>query len=118
MWVSEGCVYLYTLRTLVVLSGCGLVDSVFYTLDRQISGSNLPRARALSLSPHAVVHGWVNKGLGMPSRVCPTGHVKDPVSLIAKMLQKEASLLQKEISYMRIPTVHSLSAWHERVVGL
>ena len=36
----------------------------------------------LDFSP--VVHDWVNKGLGMSSRVCATGNIKDPVSLIEK----------------------------------
>ena len=27
---------------------------------------------------------WVNKGLGMSSRVCTTGHIKDPVPLVEK----------------------------------
>ena len=27
-------------------------------------------------------HDWVNKGLGMSSRVCATGHIKDPVPII------------------------------------
>ena len=27
---------------------------------------------------------WVNKGFGMSIRVCATGHIKDPVSLIEK----------------------------------
>ena len=31
-----------------------------------------------------VVHDWVNKGLGISSRVCATGHIKDPVPLIEK----------------------------------
>ena len=31
-----------------------------------------------------VVHDWVQKGLGMSSRVCVTGHIKDPVPLIEK----------------------------------
>ena len=31
-----------------------------------------------------VVHDWVIKGLGMPSRVCVTGHIKDPVPFIEK----------------------------------
>ena len=32
-----------------------------------------------------VVHDWVNyNGLGMSSRVCVTGHIKDPVPLIDK----------------------------------
>ena len=36
----------------------------------------------LTFSP--VVHDWVNKGLGISSRVCATGHtsIKDPVLLI------------------------------------
>ena len=32
-----------------------------------------------------VVHDWVNKGLGMSSRVCATGHIKDPVPVIEKI---------------------------------
>ena len=32
--------------------------------------------------PWPVVHDWVNKGLGMSSRVCATGHIKDLVPLI------------------------------------
>ena len=31
-----------------------------------------------------VLRDWVVKGLGMYSRVCATGHIKDPVSLIEK----------------------------------
>ena len=31
-----------------------------------------------------VPHDWVNKGLGMSSHVCATGHIKDPVPLIEK----------------------------------
>ena len=31
-----------------------------------------------------VVHDWVMKGIGMSSRVCATGHIKDPVPLIEK----------------------------------
>ena len=31
-----------------------------------------------------MVHDWVIKGLGKSSRVCVTGHIKDPVSLIEK----------------------------------
>ena len=29
-----------------------------------------------------VTHDWVIKGLGMSSRVCATGHIQDPVSLV------------------------------------
>ena len=47
------------------------------TLDRQVGGSNLPHAGALWLSP--VVQDWVNKGIGMSSRVCAARHIKDPV---------------------------------------
>ena len=43
------------------------------TADRQVGGSNLP-----------VVHDWINKGLGMSSRVCATGHIQDPVTLVEK----------------------------------
>ena len=32
-----------------------------------------------------VVHGWVNKDLGMSSRVCATGHIKYLVSVIEKI---------------------------------
>ena len=31
-----------------------------------------------------MVHSWANKGLGMSSRVCATGHIKDPLRLIEK----------------------------------
>ena len=31
-----------------------------------------------------VLRNWVNKGLGMSSRVCETEHIKDPVPLIEK----------------------------------
>ena len=31
-----------------------------------------------------VPHDWVIKGLGMSSRVCATGHIKDPLPLIVK----------------------------------
>ena len=31
-----------------------------------------------------VVHDWVIKGLGMSSRVCVTGQIKDPMPLIEK----------------------------------
>ena len=31
-----------------------------------------------------VVHDWGIKDLGMPSRVCATGHIQDPVPLIEK----------------------------------
>ena len=31
-----------------------------------------------------VLCDWVTKGLGMSSRACATGHIKDPVPLIAK----------------------------------
>ena len=31
-----------------------------------------------------VLRDWVNKGLGMSSLVYATGHIKDPVPLIAK----------------------------------
>ena len=30
----------------------------------------------LTPPPPSVVHDWVNKGLGMSSRVCATGHLK------------------------------------------
>ena len=30
------------------------------------------------------IHDWVNKGLGMSSHVCATGHIKDPMPLIEK----------------------------------
>ena len=30
------------------------------------------------------ITNWVMKGLSMSSRVCPTGHIKDPVPLIEK----------------------------------
>ena len=40
---------------------------------------------ALHFAPPPVVHVWVNKGLGIiSSHVCATGHIKDPVPLIAK----------------------------------
>ena len=32
----------------------------------------------------SVLHNWVIKGLGMPSLVYATGHIKDPVPLIEK----------------------------------
>ena len=32
----------------------------------------------------SVVHDWVNKGLGMSSRACATGHIKDPVPHLLK----------------------------------
>ena len=31
-----------------------------------------------------VPHDWVIKGLGMSSRVCATGHIKDPLPLVEK----------------------------------
>ena len=31
-----------------------------------------------------VPHDWVIKGLGMSSRVCANGHIKDPVPLLEK----------------------------------
>ena len=37
-----------------------------------------------TLTSPLVVHDWVNKGLGMSSRVCATGHIKDPVPRIEK----------------------------------
>ena len=54
------------------------------TVDRQVGASNLPCAKAQSVFDFSpVIHDWVNKGLGMPSRVCATGHyIKDPVPLI------------------------------------
>ena len=33
---------------------------------------------------HPVLRDWVTKGLGMYSRVYATGHIKDPMPLIAK----------------------------------
>ena len=37
-----------------------------------------------TLTPHAVVHDWVIKVLGMSSRDCATGHIKDPIPLIER----------------------------------
>ena len=57
-----------------------------FTVDRQVGGSNLPchKLYRSTLAFPPVVHDWVNKGLGMSSRVCATGHIKDPVPLIEK----------------------------------
>ena len=33
---------------------------------------------------HPVVDDWVIKGLGMSSRVCGAGYIKDPVPLVEK----------------------------------
>ena len=41
-----------------------------------------PETGPLDFSP--VAQDWVIKGLGMSSRVCATGHVKDPVPLVKK----------------------------------
>ena len=41
-----------------------------------------PIGRRLAFPP--VVQDWVNKGLGMSSCVCVTGHIKDPLPLIEK----------------------------------
>ena len=61
------------------------------TVDRLVGSLNLPCTGALwiCLVPEhfdfpPVVHDWVNKGLGMSSCVCATGHIKDPVPLLEK----------------------------------
>ena len=38
----------------------------------------------LNISVPPGLRDWVIKGLGMYSRVCVTGHIKDPVPLIEK----------------------------------
>ena len=50
-------------------------------------GLTAPRS-TLTLPP--VVHDWVNKGLGMSSRVCATGHIKDPVPELCNMEKSRA----------------------------
>ena len=39
---------------------------------------------SLNISVPPVLRDWVIKGLGMYSRACATGHIKDPVPLIEK----------------------------------
>ena len=75
-------------RGIIDLPTCGMVIMVWWlvcsTVSRQVGGSNGPYVRVLWLSPQAAVHDWVNKGLGMSSRICETGYINDPVSLIEK----------------------------------
>ena len=56
------------------------------TYQLTLGGTNLfsLRQRISEISAEMVIVVWVNKGLGMSSRVCATGHVKDPVPLIEK----------------------------------
>ena len=53
------------------------------TPDRCVVGSSPTGALNISAFP-PVLRDWVIKGLGMYSRVYPTGHIKDPVPLIEK----------------------------------
>ena len=63
----------------------GLVVSVFDCVPRQAVSLSLPRTGKLTtLTSPQVTHDWVIKGLGMSSRVCVTGHMKDPVLLVEK----------------------------------
>ena len=63
----------YSYRGLVVsVVECGLTGCRFESASCQST---------MTFSP--VVHDWVIKGL-MSSRVCVTGHIKDPVPLIEK----------------------------------
>ena len=48
-----------------------------------LSGRVSPAELNISAFP-PVLGDWVTKGLGMPSLVYATGHIKDPVPLIAK----------------------------------
>ena len=48
--------------------------------------------------PPPVVHDWVIKGLGMSSRVCATGHIKDPGFLLVSFIKESSS--PDWISYM------------------
>ena len=52
------------------------------TVSRYVVCSS-PRGVNISVPP-PVLRDWVIKGLGMYSRVYATGHIKDPVPLIAK----------------------------------
>ena len=53
--------------------------------DQQVRGRREPttcQSTRSTFSPE--VHDWVNKELGMSSRVCTPGYIKDPVPLIEK----------------------------------
>ena len=52
------------------------------TVDRQVVGSNLPRASILTFPQ--LVHDWLIKGLGMSSRVCATGHYNRSIATYRK----------------------------------
>ena len=55
------------------------------SFDCEPTGRRLESALCHStFTPPPHVHDGVNKGLGMSSRVCTTGHIKDPVSFIEK----------------------------------
>ena len=44
----------------------------------------VPLVELNTLAFPPISHDWVIKDLGMSSRVCATGHIKDPVPLIEK----------------------------------
>ena len=67
--------------------GGGLVGwwLAYLIVDQQVISQSPPRTGKLTtLTFPPVVHDWVIKGLGMSSRVCVTGHRKDPAPLAKK----------------------------------
>ena len=69
---------------IVLICLCLVPSLSLFSVNRQVAGSNLSVQDFEHFDFPTVVHDWVNKGLGMSSRVCATGHIKDPVALIEK----------------------------------
>ena len=73
------------------LQGLGIFDPggshrglVVSAVDCEPTARRVASQKLTTLTFSPVVHDWVNKDLGMSSRVCATGHIIYPVPLIEK----------------------------------
>ena len=66
------------------MSHCGLVVSAVDCEPRGSRFESTSHRKLMTLTFPPVIHDWVTKGLGMSSRICVTGHIKDHVPLIEK----------------------------------